>query len=145
MNPDRIIIGSNSDRAIALMKKVYEPFTAPILVTDVKSAELIKHAANSFLALKISHINAISTICETSGADVEKVAEAEFGVISCPGGATGFIEAQGFNRFQPWPLYTNWKTANTLKSAAYGTNGNRLEDYPTLRRRVAAVGPRRWF
>ena len=75
MHPDRIIIGSNSDRAIALMKKVYEPFTAPILVTDVKSAELIKHAANSFLALKISYINAISTICETSGADVEKVAE----------------------------------------------------------------------
>jgi UDPglucose 6-dehydrogenase len=75
MHPDRIIIGSNSDRAIALMKKVYEPFTAPILVTDVKSAELIKHAANSFLALKISYINAISIICETSGADVEKVAE----------------------------------------------------------------------
>jgi UDPglucose 6-dehydrogenase len=75
MNPDRIIIGSNSDRAIALMKRVYEPFTAPILVTEVKSAELIKHAANSFLALKISYINAISTICETSGADVEKVAE----------------------------------------------------------------------
>ena len=75
MNPDRIVIGSNSDRALALMKKVYEPFMAPILVTDVKSAELIKHAANSFLALKISYINAISTICETSGADIEKVAE----------------------------------------------------------------------
>ena len=54
MNPDRIVIGSNSDRALALMKKVYEPFMAPIMVTDVKSAELIKHAANSFLALKIS-------------------------------------------------------------------------------------------
>jgi UDPglucose 6-dehydrogenase len=75
MNPDRIVIGSNSDRALALMKKVYEPFMAPILVTDVKSAELIKHAANSFLALKISYINAISTICEASGADVEKVAD----------------------------------------------------------------------
>ena len=75
MNPDRIVIGSNSDRALALMKKVYEPFVAPIMVTDVKSAELIKHAANSFLALKISYINAISTICEASGADVEKVAD----------------------------------------------------------------------
>ena len=75
MNPDRIVIGSNSDRALALMKKVYEPFMAPIMVTDVKSAELIKHAANSFLALKISYINAISTICEASGADVEKVAD----------------------------------------------------------------------
>jgi UDPglucose 6-dehydrogenase len=57
------------------MKKVYEPFMAPILVTDINSAELIKHAANSFLALKISYINSIAAICEASGADVEKVAD----------------------------------------------------------------------
>src|ERR1700726_4247875 len=75
MHPDRIVVGSNSDRALALMKKVYEPFMAPIMVTDVNSAELIKHAANSFLALKISYINAISAICEASGADVERVAD----------------------------------------------------------------------
>jgi len=58
-----------------LMKKVYEPFMAPILVTDINSAELIKHAANSFLALKISYINAVSAICEASGADIQKVAD----------------------------------------------------------------------
>lgn len=75
MNPDRIVIGANSDRALALMKKVYEPFMAPILVTDINSAELIKHAANSFLALKISYINAVSAICEATGADIEMVAE----------------------------------------------------------------------
>ena len=75
MKPDRIVIGASSERAIDLMKKVYEPFMAPILVTDVNSAELIKHAANSFLALKISYINAVSAICEASGADVEKVAD----------------------------------------------------------------------
>lgn len=75
MKPDRIVFGSNSDRASALMKKVYEPFVAPLLVTDINSAELIKHAANSFLALKISYINAISAICEASNADVELVAE----------------------------------------------------------------------
>ena len=75
MKPDRIVVGGNSDRALALMKKVYEPFNAPILVTDINSAELIKHAANSFLALKISYINAVSAICEASGADVEKVAD----------------------------------------------------------------------
>jgi len=75
MNPDRIVIGGNSDRALAVMQKVYEPFVAPVLVTDINSAELIKHAANSFLALKISYINALSEICEVSGADVEKVAE----------------------------------------------------------------------
>ncbi|GEP45394.1 UDP-glucose dehydrogenase family protein [Brevifollis gellanilyticus] len=75
MKPDRIVIGGNTDRAIALMQKVYEPFAAPVLVTDINSAELIKHAANSFLALKISYANALSEICEASGADVIKVAE----------------------------------------------------------------------
>src|SRR4051812_17470957 len=75
MHPDRIVIGAQSQHAIDLMKKVYEPFMAPVLVTDINSAELIKHAANSFLALKISYINAISAICDASGADVEKVAD----------------------------------------------------------------------
>lgn len=75
MHPDRIVIGGNSDRALAVMQRVYEPFVAPVIVTDINSAELIKHAANSFLALKISYINAISEICEVAGADVEKVAE----------------------------------------------------------------------
>src|SRR5882672_8761342 len=75
MHPDRIVIGAQSEHAIDLMKKVYEPFMAPILVTDINSAELIKHAANSFLALKISYINAVSAICEASGADIEKVAD----------------------------------------------------------------------
>lgn len=75
MNPDRIVIGGSGERSVNLMKKIYEPFNAPILVTDINSAELIKHAANSFLALKISYINAVSAICEASGADVEKVAD----------------------------------------------------------------------
>jgi UDPglucose 6-dehydrogenase len=75
MHPDRIVIGAQSQPAVDLMKKVYEPFMAPILVTDINSAELIKHAANSFLALKISYINAIAAVCQASGADVEKVAD----------------------------------------------------------------------
>src|SRR5512132_335847 len=75
MKPDRIVIGAQSERAVDLMKKIYEPFMASILVTDINSAELIKHCANSFLALKISYINAVSAICEASGADVEKVAD----------------------------------------------------------------------
>jgi len=75
MHPDRVVIGAQSQHAVDLMKKVYEPFMAPILVTDINSAELIKHAANSFLALKISYINAIAAICQASGADVEKVAD----------------------------------------------------------------------
>lgn len=75
MNPDRIVIGSDSQRAIDVMKRVYQPFNAPIVEVDLASAELIKHAANSFLALKISYINAVSAVCEKAGADVELVAK----------------------------------------------------------------------
>ena len=74
MHPDRVVIGSKNIRPVAAMKQVYEPFGAPIVITDINSAELIKHASNSFLALKISYINAVSVICEASGANVSEVA-----------------------------------------------------------------------
>jgi len=74
MKPDRVVIGVRSQRPVQAMKAVYEPFNAPVIVTDINSAELIKHAANSFLALKISYINAVSVICEASGANVQEVA-----------------------------------------------------------------------
>jgi UDPglucose 6-dehydrogenase len=75
MKPDRVVIGVGSPRPVAAMKEIYTPFNAPIIVTDVNSAELIKHAANSFLALKISYINAIAIICEAAGANVQEVAQ----------------------------------------------------------------------
>jgi UDPglucose 6-dehydrogenase len=75
MKPDRVVIGVRSPRPVTAMKEIYTPFKAPIIVTDIASAELIKHAANSFLALKISYINAISIVCEASGANVQQVAE----------------------------------------------------------------------
>jgi len=74
MKPDRVVVGVASERPVAALKEIYTPFNAPIIVTDISSAELIKHAANSFLALKISYINAISVICEASGANVQEVA-----------------------------------------------------------------------
>jgi UDPglucose 6-dehydrogenase len=74
MKPDRIVVGVRSQRPVQAMKEIYAPFNAPIIVTDINSAELIKHAANSFLALKISYINAISIICEATGANVQEVA-----------------------------------------------------------------------
>ncbi|HLP77189.1 MAG TPA: UDP-glucose/GDP-mannose dehydrogenase family protein, partial [Candidatus Paceibacterota bacterium] len=74
MHPDRVVVGVKSQRPVPAMKEVYEPFNAPIIVTDINSAELIKHASNSFLALKISYINAISVICEATGANVNEVA-----------------------------------------------------------------------
>jgi len=74
-NPDRIVIGVDNERAAQAMVKLYEPLNVPILVTNIETAELIKHACNSFLALRISYINAVANICERVGADVMKVAE----------------------------------------------------------------------
>src|ERR1700722_5030655 len=75
MHPDRVVIGVRSERPVAAMKEIYTPFNAPIVVTDINSAELIKHAANSFLSLKISYINAIAPVCEAAGANVQEVAQ----------------------------------------------------------------------
>ncbi len=60
MRPDRIVVGVRTQRPVPALKEIYAPFNAPIIVTDINSAELIKHASNSFLALKISYINAIA-------------------------------------------------------------------------------------
>lgn len=74
MRPDRIVIGVRSQRPVAALKQIYAPFDAPIIITDINSAELIKHASNSFLALKISYINALSVLCEATGANIQEVA-----------------------------------------------------------------------
>src|SRR5271156_2514451 len=91
--PDRIVIGCDTERAAEVLRQVYEPLTsgtyyersdaipqpdrasipAPIIVTSTKSAELIKHASNAFLAMKISFINAVASICESVGANVNQV------------------------------------------------------------------------
>ncbi|MBN1425202.1 UDP-glucose/GDP-mannose dehydrogenase family protein [Candidatus Fermentibacteria bacterium] len=91
MYPDRIVVGAGSPRAAEIMQELYQPIIsrsfpgctfslaedgpAPFVVTDVRSAELIKHASNSFLAMKISFINAVAAVCELSGADVTMVAK----------------------------------------------------------------------
>ena len=74
MKPDRIVIGVESKRARELLLTLYKPLGAPIVITDMASAELIKHASNSFLATKLSFINAIAQVCEQAGADVQQVA-----------------------------------------------------------------------
>lgn len=74
LHPDRIVVGVASLRPVQAMKDLYAPLKTPVIVTDINSAELIKHAANSFLALKISYINALSVICEASKANVQEVA-----------------------------------------------------------------------
>ncbi|MEK6715176.1 MAG: UDP-glucose/GDP-mannose dehydrogenase family protein [Candidatus Omnitrophota bacterium] len=75
MHPDRIVIGVETKSAKDILSKLYKPLNAPLVVTDIKSAELIKHASNSYLATKISFINALSRLCEKVGADIAKVAE----------------------------------------------------------------------
>ena len=75
LHPDRIVIGADSPRARALLLDLYRPdFVCPILLTDIKTAEAIKHAANAFLATKISFINMVADLCERVGADITKVA-----------------------------------------------------------------------
>jgi UDPglucose 6-dehydrogenase len=91
-HPDRIVVGVESPQAARIMKEIYQPvleqqFTCPVhalcekrpapplVVTDINSAELVKHASNSFLAMKISFINLIADLCEAAGADITKVAE----------------------------------------------------------------------
>lgn len=76
LKPDRVVIGSNSPKATAIMQEVYAPFfrtASRFVIIDVKSAEMTKYAANSFLALKISYANEIANICEAVGADAEMV------------------------------------------------------------------------
>ncbi len=74
LTPDRIVVGVESERAAAAMRALYRPIRAPFIQTDINSAELIKHASNSFLAAKISFMNAVAEICERTGANVEEVA-----------------------------------------------------------------------
>ena len=76
LKPDRVVIGSNSQRATEIMQELYAPFLRtgnPVIIMDVKSAEMTKYAANSFLAVKISYANEIANICEKVGADAEMV------------------------------------------------------------------------
>lgn len=75
MNPDRIIIGTSSERAAEMLSELHRPVTDNITITDVRSSEMIKYASNAFLATKISFINEIANICEKVGADVEEVAK----------------------------------------------------------------------
>lgn len=86
-NPDRIVLGSNSDRALKMMRELYDPIVSrsmaedqdlppvPVVMTDLCSAEMIKYAANSFLATKISFVNEVANICDRVGADVTQVAK----------------------------------------------------------------------
>ncbi len=73
LHPDRIVIGTDSKKARQKMEELYSSLKVPLIFTDINSAELIKHASNSFLALKISYANALANVCELTGADIEDV------------------------------------------------------------------------
>ena len=76
LKPDRVVLGVSSEKAEKLLRELYSPLKdSTIMVTDIKSAEIIKHASNSFLATKISFINVVARICDAAGADIENVAK----------------------------------------------------------------------
>ncbi|MEJ5339313.1 MAG: UDP-glucose dehydrogenase family protein [Aquificaceae bacterium] len=75
LKPDRIVVGVESERAKKVFEELYKEFDCPIIYTDPSTAELIKHASNSFLAMKISFINMVADLCERAGADVKLVAD----------------------------------------------------------------------
>ena len=89
-NPDRIVIGVDSERARELLETIYRPLKCPIVVTNTTTSELIKHAANAFLSTKISFINMVADMCEAVGADVVNVAR---GIGLDPRIGTGFLSA----------------------------------------------------
>ncbi|RMH60027.1 MAG: UDP-glucose/GDP-mannose dehydrogenase family protein [Candidatus Hydrogenedentota bacterium] len=74
LHPDRIVIGVQSERAERLLRELYAPIEAPVIVTDIPSAEIIKHASNAFLAMKISFINSVANVAERTGADISCIA-----------------------------------------------------------------------
>ena len=77
MHPDRVVVGVNSARGAAVMAEIYRPLSLrdyPVLTTDLETAEMIKYAANAFLATKVTFINEIAMLCEKTGADVKEVA-----------------------------------------------------------------------
>jgi len=79
LRPDRVVVGTSSERAAAVMREIYRPLyliETPMVFTDVETAEMIKYAANGFLAVKISFINEIAALCDRTGADVHVVAKA---------------------------------------------------------------------
>lgn len=73
LEPDRVVIGSDDAEAAVRLTEVYEPLGAPVLVTDLASAEMIKYASNAFLATKLSYVNSIAMLCEAVGADIDAV------------------------------------------------------------------------
>lgn len=88
--PERVVCGVESDRAKAILQEIYKPFASRVLITGLSTAEIIKHAANSFLAMKISFINMVSDLCEAVGADVTEVAT---GIGMDPRIGRGFLQA----------------------------------------------------
>ena len=96
-HPDRVVIGAESERALELMKDVYRVLylnETPFVETNIETAEMIKYAANAFLAMKITFINEVANVCEKVGADVQKVAKAM--------GQDGRISPKFYMRARVW-------------------------------------------
>jgi UDPglucose 6-dehydrogenase len=173
LHPDRIVVGAGSERSAEVLRRIYEPLTggsyydqparlpgacsaahpAKLLVTSAQSAEIIKHASNAFLALKISFINAVANLAETVDADIEDIA-AGMGLDSRIG--PGFLRAglgYGGSCFPKdvaafhWVAQQQGVTSNCSRKSARSTKPRRISSSTRCARRCgpcAASGWRRW-
>lgn len=139
----RIVLGVDSDRAERVMKELYAPFALPYVVTDRRSAEMIKYAANVFLALKISYINEIANVCELVGADIQAVAEGigmdpRIGRRFCAP-ASG-MEAHACRKMQMPSI--PWRLPTAIRSKRYGRRSTsmRNKNGNFLTKRVCTLG-----
>jgi UDPglucose 6-dehydrogenase len=128
-HPDRVICGVESERARNILTAIYEPLQSPIVTTDLNTAELIKHASNSFLAMKISFINMIADLCEAVGADVTKVAQ---GIGMDPRIGTAFLQAGvGFGGY----CFPKDLRAFIHLAESYGVDFSLLKDVEAINQR----------
>ena len=133
LNPDRIVIGADDPGAASRVAALFQRISAPVLVTDPASAELIKYASNAFLATKISYINAIANLCEVVGADVREVVL-----------GMGYDKRIGFEFLRPGPGWGGSCFHPDETLLVHRDGATRLLSFAELFAEVDRVGPEGW-
>jgi len=132
-HPDRVICGVESERVRNMLTAIYEPLRSPIVTTDLSTAEVIKHASNSFLAMKISFINMVADLCEAIAANVTKVAQ---GIGMDPRVGTAFLQAGiGFGGY----CFPKDLRAFIHLADSYGVDFSLLKEVEAINRRRAEL------
>jgi UDPglucose 6-dehydrogenase len=109
LSPDRTVLGSEDQEAAERVAQLHLPLRAPIVVTDLRTAEMIKYASNAFLATRISFINEIANICEALGADVKEVARGMATTSLRP--ESGMVDRASPRMSRPWPIWPRYRAS----------------------------------